>query len=103
MEEYNVIVEKFKELESKQQSLAQISREYGFTVEETDKDDNNYGSRYEIFKASKQVGEHKLLIKVETRDSYRSFGGNDDEPYFNTIELWKGENLVNSSDYTYFK
>jgi REP element-mobilizing transposase RayT len=103
MEEYNEIVEKFKELESTQQSLAQISREYGFTVEEIDKDDNNVGGRYEIIKASKQVGEHKLLIKVETRDSYRSFGGNNDEPYFNTIELWKGEKLVNTSGYTYFK
>ncbi|MBJ6722336.1 hypothetical protein I2750_19235 [Bacillus sp. PR5] len=105
MEEYNVIVEKFKELESSKQSLDQISRQYGFTNEEVDKDDNNIiaGNRYELFKASKQVGEHKLIIKIETRDRYRSFGGNDDEPYINTLELWKDGDLIESKGYTYFK
>ncbi|QDQ03761.1 hypothetical protein EKQ63_00880 (plasmid) [Bacillus sp. BD59S] len=104
MEEYNAIVEKFKELESAERSLVQISRDYGFTEEKVDKDDNDViaGNRYELFKASKQVGKHKLVIKVETRDKYSSFG-NDDEPYFNTIELWEGVKLVESKGYTYFK
>lgn len=103
MDEYNEIVEKFKALEDNQESLAGISSEYGFTKEETDEDDGNIGDRYEIFKASKQVGDYTLLIKVETRDNYRSFGGDDDEPYFNTLELWKDGELIGSKGYTYFK
>lgn len=105
MEEYNAIVEQFKEFESAERSLAQISRDYGFTKEDVDENDKNVitGNRYEVFRASKQVGKHKLLIKVETRERYSSFGGNDDEPYFNTIELWENGKLIKSDGYTYFK
>lgn len=79
MDEYNKILAEFKYLESNKESLAQIARGYGFTDEDIEKDDSNTGNRYEVFKASKQVGEYKIIIKVETRDNYRSFGEDDEE------------------------
>jgi hypothetical protein len=102
MDEYIEIVEKFKDLEGKKKSLAEVSKEYGFKSEKTLKENNNNESRYEVFKASKKMGEYTLIIKIETKDSYRSFK-DDKEPYFNSLELWNADSLVRSESYTYFK
>lgn len=102
MDEYNEIVSKFNYLEINKISLATISGEYGFTSEKEGQKNNSVGERYKLLVASKQVGKYNMIVKIETRDIYRSFG-DDDEPYINIIELWKNEGLVDSKSYTYFK
>ena len=104
MNEYDEIVSKFNQLENDEISLAEISRKHGFIVQEKSQEEENIpGDRYEVFKASKQVDQYTMIIAIETRDSYRSCAADDQEPYFNTIELWENGNLIKNNSYTYFK
>lgn len=101
MDEFNEIIRKLDYLEKNKISLATICSEYGFSKKKLVKD-NNTTERYQVFKASKKAGHYKIIIIIETRDSYKSFA-NDKEPYFNIIELWKDGRIVDSKNYTYFK
>ncbi|MHC1747468.1 MAG: hypothetical protein AB9856_03650 [Cellulosilyticaceae bacterium] len=105
MDLFNQIVELMPSLNASCTSLSDIAHQQGFTIIPLPKDDDQCalaGNRYTCFTAEKHVGEYTLTIEVETRDIYRSFG-NDDEPYFNTLCLYKGNELIDSKSYTYFK
>lgn len=105
MELFNEISSQMSSLEASCTRLSDIAHQQDFTIIPLPEDDGKdalAGDRYTCFTAEKHIGEYTITIEVETRDSYRSFG-NDDEPYFNTLRLYKGTELIDSKSYTYFK
>ncbi|MCQ6274721.1 hypothetical protein JMM81_07010 [Bacillus sp. V3B] len=103
MKVFDDIVSKFNELESKAESLASVVNHYGFETVDKQQDDNYVtGDTYEIFRAQYLSEGYVLVASITTRDKYR-LGGNDDEPYTNTLELFKNGELITKEAYTYWK
>lgn len=103
MNEYYKITSMFKKLESTHESLADVSRMYNFTPEVVGDDNGNVGDVYTVFKARKKIDKKiQIVIRVDTRDSYRTFIF-DKEPYFNIIELWENDELIKKDSYVYYE
>ncbi|WHP41462.1 hypothetical protein [Lysinibacillus capsici] len=103
---FDDIIKEFPRLEEKQETIVSIARNKGFQDVDTLKRADSFagdGNYYEIFRAVLEEGNFKLVAKVETKDKYRSFVGNDDEPYCSTLELWENGKKVKEKSYAFWK
>lgn len=99
---FSTIVSESLGYEYSQTPLSNLAHKYEFTIlepEDTDKP-NDY---YECFKAEKLDGNQKIVITITTRDIYRSFVNDDDEPYHNKVEVFENNKRIDYFEYTYFK
>ncbi|WP_431808557.1 hypothetical protein [Lysinibacillus sphaericus] len=103
---FDDIVKEFPRLEEKEETIVNIVRNKGFQDVDTLKKEGHLagdGNYYEIFRAILEEGDFKLVAKVETKDNYRSFVGNDDEPYRSILELWENGKKVKEKSYAFWK
>lgn len=94
------ILKEYITLEKNEQSLRELARKYNFTEENIKNDDNNY--YYHLYYGKKNIENFLITIEIETRDIYRPFR-DDDEPYRNTLKIFKNDKLIDSKTYIYFQ
>lgn len=98
---YQEIVNEIEGFEESHTPISNIAHKKGFIMKEKQNNDEPFGY-YECFHAEKEDGKYKIIITIETRDNYRSFG-KDDEPYHNTVALYENDTCIASKNYTYFE
>ena len=99
---FSTIVSEASDYENSQTPLSTIAHKYEFNILEPE-DTDNPNDYYECFKAEKYDGNQKIVITIITRDIYRSFVNDDDEPYHNKIEVFENDKCIDHFEYTYFK
>lgn len=100
MDIFDEIVSRFKKLEDEKITLSNLARKYNFEEIEK-KDDSVPGEYYYLYYGEKKIDDFLLVIEVETKDKYKSFG-DDDEPYRNTIKILKNNKVINEEYYIFF-
>lgn len=101
MQLYQTILSEITNYEETQTPISNIGCKYGFTIIDAPLEDDN-GNFYTVYKSEKFVDDYHIILEIETKDKYRSFS-NDDEPYRNTISIFKDSNLISTKSYTYWK
>ena len=79
--------------------ISDIAHKYNFTILETKASEQANGY-YECFRAEKIDGSQRIVLSITTCDNDRSFDDETHDPYFNKIEIFENDNLIN--EYSYF-
>ena len=98
---YDSIIAQLDELEKSKTPISNVAHKECFTQIQTPDTESTDGT-YECFRAEKADGDQKVILSITTRDNYRSFG-NDEEPYHNTVSVYKDGQLIGSKSYTYYE
>lgn len=99
---FSTIVSEASDFENTLTPLSILAHKYEFTILEPEATDNPT-DYYECFKAEKVDGNQRIVITITTRDIYRSFVNNDDEPYHNKAEVFENDKCIDHFEYTYFR